>query len=203
MTSAGPNVETAADELVVRAKSDREAFGQLYDRFFPLVHGYCYRRLFDSTAADDVSSDVFLQVARAIRQFPGRTEQDFRRWVYRIATNAINALLRQKLRHGDLLQRAVDLGRWKMPEAGPQGVHENDTEADAVREAMSHLNLREKTVLALRFMEGMSYEEVANVLNVRPATLRVVASRAIRNLRRRLSSRLGSPTAPQGERPAP
>jgi RNA polymerase sigma-70 factor (ECF subfamily) len=198
MTSAGTNVETAADELVVRAKSDREAFGLLYDRFFPLVHGYCYRRLFDSTAADDVSSEVFLQVARAIREFPGRTEQDFRRWVYRIATNAINALLRQKLRHGDLLRRAVDLGRWKMPEDVPRGAHENDAEADAVREALGHLNLRERTVLALRFMEGMSYEEVGDVLNVRPATLRVLASRAIKNLRRRL----GSP-ATQGKRSAP
>jgi RNA polymerase sigma-70 factor, ECF subfamily len=208
MSNAGPTDETAAgklatDELVVRASTNREAFGLLYDRFFPLVHRYCYRRLFDSAAADDVSSEVFLQVARAISRFPGRTEGDFRRWVYRIATNAINAHLRKRIRHGDLLRRAVDLRRWKTAEAAPRPAEQGDSEMDAVTEAMSHLSLREQTVLALHFTEGLSYEEVGNVLSIRPATLRVVASRAISNLRQRLSRRFGSPVAPRKERPAP
>ena len=208
MSNAGPNDETAAgelatDELVVRAKTQREAFGRLYDRFFPLVHRYCYRRLFDFATADDVSSEVFLQVARAIARFPGRTEEDFRRWVYRIATNAINAHLRQRIRHGDLLRRAVDLGRWKSAQTAPRPAEQGDSELDAVTEAISHLSLREQTVLALHFTEGLSYEEVGHVLTIRPATLRVVASRALANLRRRLSSRLGSAAIQHGERPAP
>ena len=106
MTNSPCSSEAAVDELVVRAKEDGEAFAALYDRFFALVHRYCRRRLRDATAADDVSSEVFLQVARAIRRFAGKTEEDFRRWVYRIATNAINAQLRQSTRRGDLLKRA-------------------------------------------------------------------------------------------------
>jgi RNA polymerase sigma-70 factor (ECF subfamily) len=206
MSNAGPNDETAAgklatDELVVRARTDREAFGLVYDRFFPLVHRYCYRRLFDSAAADDVSSEVFLQVARAIARFPGRTEEDFRRWVYRIATNAINAHLRQTQRRGELLRRAVSLGWWKKVDAESSEMAAD--EQDAVARAVAQLSLREQTVLGLRFMEGMSYEEVGSVMGARPATLRVVASRAISNLRQRLSRRFGSPVAPRKERPAP
>ena len=65
-------------ETVVRAKTDRAAFGSLYDRYQPLVTRYCMRRLFDRTVAEDVVSDVFLTVASNIRTFPGRTETDFR-----------------------------------------------------------------------------------------------------------------------------
>jgi RNA polymerase sigma-70 factor (ECF subfamily) len=199
MTPAQPIAE-AADELVVRAKIDREALGQLYDRHFPAIHGYCSRRLFDDAAADDVSSEVFLQVARTMRRFPGTTDEDFRRWVYRIATNAINAYLRQRLRRGELLRRAVSLGWWKKVDA--ESIELADDQQDAVALAVSQLSLREQTVLGLRFMEGMSYEEVANVMGARPATLRVVASRAISNLRQRLSNRFSPPAAPHKERPA-
>src|SRR5437588_11050164 len=88
--------QPAADgDLVVRAKSDRGAFSRLYDRYYPRVARYCLRRLFDRTLADDVVSEVFLQVASHIRTFTGRTETDFRRWLFRIATNAVNAHLRQ------------------------------------------------------------------------------------------------------------
>ena len=137
MSNAGPNDETAAgklatDELVVRAKVHREAFGLLYDRSFPLLHRYCYRRLLDSAADDDVSSEVLLQVAHAIARFPGRTEDEFRRWVYRIATNAINAHLRQTIRRGDLLRRAVDLGRWKTAETAPLPAEQGDSKMEAV-----------------------------------------------------------------------
>ncbi len=200
MTPAQPIAEAAADELVVRAKIDREALGQHYDRYFPVVHGYCSRRLFDAAAADDVSSEVFLQLARTMRRFPGTTDEDFRRWVYRIATNAINAHLRQKLRRGELLRRAVSLGWWKTVDA--ESIELANEQQDAVALAVSQLSLREQTVLGLRFMEGMSYEEAANVMGARPATLRVVASRAISNLRQRLSNRFGPPAAPYKERPA-
>lgn len=200
MSPVEPIDETAADDLVVQAKSDREALGQLYDRYFPAIHRYCGRRLFDDATADDISSEVFLQVARTMRRFPGTTDEDFRRWVYRIATNAVNAHLRQKLRRGELLRRAVSLGWWK--EVDAESIELAADEHNAVALAVGQLSLREQTVLGLRFMEGMSYEEAANVMGARPATLRVVASRAISNLRQRLSRRFGPPAAPRKERPA-
>jgi RNA polymerase sigma-70 factor, ECF subfamily len=203
MTHDGCNDETAADDLVVRAKVDREAFGALYDRFFPLVYRYCHRRLRESGAAEDVSSEVFLQVARAMQRFPGTSTEDFRRWVYRIATNAINAHLRQTTRRAGLLARAVQSGNRSTADgisATPEPV---SVEHESVIRALAHLTHREQTVLTLRFMEGLSYEEVAEVLNIRPATLRVVASRAIKNLRRRLSPSTDVPRTEQPTRPTP
>lgn len=81
------NDETDCDQLVEQAKTQREAFAALYDRYFPRIHRYCQRRLLDCAMADDLSSEVFLNIAQSIRRFPGTTETDFRRWAYRIATS--------------------------------------------------------------------------------------------------------------------
>jgi RNA polymerase sigma-70 factor (ECF subfamily) len=89
------NDETDCDQLVEQAKTQREAFAALYDRYFPRIHRYCQRRLLDCATADDLSSEVFVNIAQSIRRFPGTTEVDFRRWVYRIATNVINAHFRK------------------------------------------------------------------------------------------------------------
>ena len=184
--------DSAVDDLVVRAKSQREAFGALYDRFFPIVHRYCRRRLFDEATADDVSSDVFLQIARTIHRFPGATEVDFRRWVYRIATNAINAHRRQAARRGALFDRARRLGWWSETESRGPNCHD---EFENVLAGLAMLGEREQAALTLRFMEGLSYEEVGKILDTRPATVRVVVSRAIQSLRQWLSARSANAVA--------
>lgn len=60
---AASNVYSDADELIVRAKSDRAAFSQLYERYYSEVLRYCLRRLRVRAVAEDVISDVFLQIA--------------------------------------------------------------------------------------------------------------------------------------------
>ncbi len=185
--------DPAIDDLVVRAKSQREAFGALYDRFFPVVHRYCRRRLRNEAAADDVASDVFLQIARAIRRFPGTTEVDFRRWVYRIATNAINAHRRQAARRGALFDQARRLGWWSEAETPRPSC---DDEFENVLAGMAVLGEREQAAITLRFMEGQSYEEVGKILEVRPATVRVVVSRAIQSLRQWLAARSSRAVSP-------
>ena len=101
------------DELVVRAQFfDRPAFSLLYDRYYPRVARYCLRRLFDRSLAEDVVSEVFLQAAAHIRAFTGQTETDFRRWLFRIATNAVNAHLRQSRRRQELWEAAARSRHW-------------------------------------------------------------------------------------------
>ena len=92
-------------------RTDRAAFAALYDCYYPRIVKYCVRRLFDRTAAEDVTSEVFLKVASSVRTFPGTTDSDFRRWLFRIATNAVNAHLRGTLRRRELLEQAARNGR--------------------------------------------------------------------------------------------
>ena len=66
------------DELVEKARTEAEALGRLYELYYERIFRLCVHRLFNKQAAEDVTSTVFLDVARKIRTFSGRGEDDFR-----------------------------------------------------------------------------------------------------------------------------
>ena len=66
-------------------------FGQLYDQIYPSVFRYCIRRTGYRSLAEDLISTVLLNVPKKLATFPGDTYLDFRRWVFVIATNELNA----------------------------------------------------------------------------------------------------------------
>jgi len=88
-----PNSGTEQDILIREARSDPEAFARLYRMHYELVFRYCSRRLFDRHAAEDVTSTVFFKVMNTLETFQGDAD-GFRRWLYRIAINAVNDHLR-------------------------------------------------------------------------------------------------------------
>jgi RNA polymerase sigma-70 factor (ECF subfamily) len=181
----------SSDDLVIHARTKREAFGRLYDLYYPRVFRYCLRRLFARAVAEDVTSEVFLRVAAHIHDFPGTTEEDFRRWLYRVATNDVNAFLRRSRRHCELRESAVRTHAIRVldTEDHPRGKDVDDPDWAEVYQAILTLKPREQTVNTLRFSEQMSHDQIAGVLNLQPATVRVVLSRALEKLRLRLGVR--------------
>ena len=175
------------DDLVIRARTDREAFGRLYDLYYPEVFRYCLRRLFVRAVAEDVTSEVFLRVATHVRDFPGTTEEDFRRWLYRVATNEVNAYVRRTRRRRELLESAARTGAIRVADSADRPKQEVDPFGwPALYQAILGLAPREQTIITLRFFEQMSHDEIARVLSLRAATVRVALSRALAKLRRRL-----------------
>lgn len=178
----------AGDDLVVRARTDRAAFGALFDRYYPRVVRYCLRRLPDRAGAEDVTSEVFLRVASHLGEFSGRTESDFRRWLFRIATNAVNAHLRQTLRRKELWTQAAERGQLDGgPAAGSEtGAHDR-LDWPAVYAALLELDERDQTIVTLRFFAECSYEEIADVVGATAGAVRTSLSRAIGRLRERFA----------------
>jgi len=86
---------------------DAEALGRLYELYYERIFRFCVHRLFSKETAEDVTSTVFLVVAGKIRTFTGRTEADFRNWLYAIAANQANAYIRKTLRRNKLLDDAA------------------------------------------------------------------------------------------------
>jgi len=196
------NDETDCDQLVEQAKTQREAFAVLYDRYFPRIHRYCQRRLLDCATADDLSSEVFLNIAQSIRHFPGTTETDFRRWAYRIATNVINAHFRKHNRRQALFERAAGRGWWNQTtNPDSQADAQTDDQSENLVQALATLTIREQTVITLRFWEGLSYEEVGQIIETRPETVRVVVSRAIQTLRSKMCKQTSLDAASEGRKP--
>ena len=186
MANERPESRCPDDALVMRARTDRESFGKLYDLYYDRIYRYCVRRLYRSSAAEEACSEVFLYVAANMRRFRGTTENEFRAWLYRIATNTINAHIRRGRRRGELTQQAVENGA-----LSTASEHSTQTAADPLDwqrccQAIGQLRLREQSIVTLRFFEELSHEEIAARLKLSPGAVRVALSRAIEKLRKQL-----------------
>jgi RNA polymerase sigma-70 factor (ECF subfamily) len=179
----------AEDDLIVRARSDRTAFAVLYDRYYPTVIRYCLRRLLIRPVAEDVASEAFLQIARGLPNFAGRTEIDFRRWLYRIVTNGVNAHLRQTRRRQELLEAAARSGRFSAEEKRPA---DERLDWPAVYQAVLELDERDQSIVMLRFFADLPHEEIGSIVEATPGAVRTALSRILVRLRARIE---GNPNA--------
>ena len=168
--------------LVIKARGDREAFVQLYRRHYDVIFRYCVHRLFDRVAAEDVTSEVFLKMVENFHSFRG-TEIQFRNWLYRIATNAVNNYLRKTNRRKGLLKTACE-------QATNQMVYCEEASGRLVllRKAMLSLKPRYQAIITLRFFENMKLIEIAEVLGGSSGTIRSQLARALEKLRKKMSA---------------
>ena len=169
------------DELVVRARTERDAFGQLYDHIYPPVFRYCIRRTGDRSLAEDITSTVFLSVANKIATFPSDTFLDFRRWVFVIATNEMKADYRKSARRRDLLIAAVESGRLNTTTTNNPSIFSFDM--DSVQAAIMRLEERDQAIITLRFFSELPYEDIGHILKISSGAARTAASRALEKIR--------------------
>ena len=182
---------TNTDDLVLRAGMEADAFARLYELYYERIFRFCVHRLFSKEVAEDVTSTVFLEVARRIRSFTGRTEQDFRNWLLRIAANKANAYIRKTSRRKQLLAEAAA----SMTASTTENA-ENSSEADWPRlyQAILRLKLEHQTIITLRFFENLEFEQIGRIINAREATVRVTLHRILNKLRNHLQSTFGGET---------
>lgn len=169
------------DDLVVRAQTDVEALGQLYDLFYERIFRFCVYRIRDKQTAEDITSTVFLDVARKMHIFKGRTEQDFSSWLYAIAVNKANSFLRKTCRRNELLAQAAD--------ALSSSNHVDDhlpLDWPVLYRAILMLKPEHQTILTLRFFENMEYDQIGHIVHMRPGTVRVTLHRLLKKLRQHL-----------------
>ena len=189
VTSAMTMDADSGDALVLRARTDRDALGRLYDQHYASVLRYCIHRLFDRDMAEDVTSAVFLVVARQVRDFTGQTRQDFANWLYAIATRQINAHLSKTHRRQELLADAVDRQRIRIC-SGIDSEEAHKLDWPRLYQAIAALSPGEQAVITLRSFENLPYEQVATIVGLKAATARVTYHRALVKLR----AHLGEPS---------
>jgi RNA polymerase sigma-70 factor (ECF subfamily) len=172
--------QTEHDDLVLRARTQAEALGRLYEMYYERIFRFCVHRLFYKEVAEDVTSTIFLEVARRIRSFQGRTEHDFRNWLYVIAANQANAYIRKTSRRRKLLA--------KVAAAAEQSPCDDVSALDWPRLYAAILRLRpeHQTIITLRFFENMPFEQIAQIMDITQTTGRVTVHRILKKLRKRL-----------------
>ena len=171
----------ADEDLVERARTDPDAFAELYRRYVNRVHAFVYRRSRSTEIADEITSATFERALRALPGFRWR-EGGFQAWIYRIAANELASHYRRAQRqHSERGQRAAR----QLHEASTTVEHPLDNDdGDLVLQALGRLNERYQRAITLRYLTGLSPEDAAHAMGLNKATLAVVLHRALGALRK-------------------
>lgn len=187
-----PKARADDKALVERLREgDAEALRLVVERYQERVFALVFGVVRDAHEVEDVAQEVFLKVFTRIAAFDGRSQ--FYTWLYRVAVNAAKDHVKKRVRRPAVALEEADAfpGAAEDPEA-----HAARTETQRlVRAAIDALPVRYREVLALREIEGLSYDEIANVLGISIGTVESRLHRARARLKKRLEKHVRRPGA--------
>jgi RNA polymerase sigma-70 factor (ECF subfamily) len=163
--------------LVARAsRGDVEAFRQLVQEHSSLIYRIAYRML-GGEHAQDASQEVWVKVWRYIGNFRG--ECAFSTWLHRITMNTCLTFRKREL-HREEQQVGGEVSYLSEPSGGdadPEAAALSTERRDEIQAALSYVRAEHRAALVLRHMEGLSYAEIAEVLEVPDGTAKGWVSR--------------------------
>ena len=172
----------AEQELIVKARQgDPVALGIIYDRFAHRIYVYFYHRLGNRQLAEDLTGDVFVRMVQAAETSRFATSS-LSGWLFRIAHNVLIDHLRRK---GAEVALTEDL---PMTGDGPADVAERKLAQDRLRRSLEALTEDQRQVIILRFGEGLTAQEVAEVMGKQVNAIWQLQHRALNRLRRVLAA---------------
>ena len=169
------------DQLVERAKSDADAFGELYDAYFGQIYRFVYSRLRDQDAAEDVTSEVFIKALRAIGRYKP-SGHPFSSWLYQISVNAITDHYRAK-RPTSNIDDAIGLSDGRQPI--DEHVVER-SEAARVWTAIDALPEQQRTAVTLKLGEDLKLADIGVIMGKSEGAIKLLIHRGMLTLRSRL-----------------
>lgn len=178
---------TDADLRLVEASRDGDvdAFNQLVRLYEGRIYNLCYRMLGDSDFAADAAQDTFLAAYRKLYTFRGGS---FRSWLFRIATNTCYDVLRaRKRRPTTSLDAAMDDSERPYepmdPGETPASYALRRELSDTLHQCLDMLPEEQRVVVVLSDVQGLSYNEIAEVVDTSLGTVKSRLSRARARLR--------------------
>ena len=188
----GQDAEDAdTNQLVAWAQcGDTEAFAAVYLRYFDRVYGYLRMSLRDRDEAEDLAQQVFLKALDHLDSYEARPERSFRPWLFRIARNLLIDHL--KKHRPTLLEDPAQVSD-RRAAAGPADAHTMESTLAWMSDSevmlfVERLPMAQRQVITLRYLIGLSFEEIADVLGRTPGSVRMLDLRAREYLQDRLTA---------------
>jgi RNA polymerase sigma-70 factor (ECF subfamily) len=173
--------------IVERIKNkDDQAFAELFDFYYSKILSYAIRSTMDIDHAKDITSNTFIKLLDNFSRFEWKDEHSFNGWIYRIATNEINQFFRKQNRYRLIIDEEDSHLLFSDNNEAVQEIRdkiERDENLLVINKALSKLNEDFQNIIRLRYIEELSYEEIARILNKNETTIRVYSKRAKEKLR--------------------
>jgi len=185
-TNTRPPLEPEQERSLVLAvqSGDAGAARELYHRYREQVYNLVVYSIGDPVHAQDLLQTVFMKVFRGLPRF--RFQSSLATWIYRITHNECQ----DHHRHRSAVHVPLEaiLGSPAEIDSGPLSDHQHAIEERGaiVRRAVMRLPLKMREVIVLRYVEGLSYEDMGRVLRCAPGTVASRLSRALTELEERL-----------------
>lgn len=198
-------MEQVIEKLVAAAQSgDADSFSRLVDHYLTQVYRVCLGIVGNKEDAEDCAQETWIKVYRTIGAY--QSNAAFFTWLYRIAVNTCYDMLRASGRrrtisldqtgedNDPILPEPVD------PNPLPDEVLERQERISAVREEIAALPEDHRHILILRDLTDVSYQDLAQLLDIAEGTVKSRLSRARRQLAQRLQARMTATPANSGSK---
>ncbi len=182
LEASGPGSEERVATLVARAQAgDGDSFRQLYSLLLPKVYAYVLARLGSRQDAEDVTAATLERAWASLRRY--RSTGSFTAWLFTLVRRAVADHCRRRRLETVPMESLADT--LLDPAAGAE---ERATEADQLRRVLqiiASLSPEQQDVIALRFRAELPYNDIAQVMGKREPAVKMLAYRALSEIRRR------------------
>lgn len=187
------DLETRTDEELMNlcVEGSEQAFRELMRRYHPRIVNVVYRYINDPVRAEEIAQEVFVRVYVHRERY--RRTARFSTWIFTIALNLTKNEIRHRVRHSRLmsLDALTELGSsvgffLRERGKGPDEKLEESELQEVVNKAIVELPPKYRDAVVLRDLEGLSYEEVSDILSIPGGTVRSRINRGRLILKKKL-----------------
>ncbi|MEJ2207952.1 MAG: sigma-70 family RNA polymerase sigma factor [Anaerolineae bacterium] len=171
--------------LVEQAKTDAEAFGQLYERYVDKIYNYVYYRTGNHHDAEDLTAKVFFQAMNHLPRYVQRGAP-FSSWLYRIAHNLVANWYRDRSRRKLVSLEPLEAVH-PLDEAGPLEQVAHDEQREALLEAVQRLPEDRQRLLLLKFVDRLPNAQIGRLMGRSEGAIKSLYHRTLIALRQDLA----------------
>ncbi len=164
-------------------RGDQGAWRRIVDEYAPRVYGLLKAQCRDAELAEEITQSVFCTLAVKLTGSEGYAEQGkFEAWVFRIAVNRLRDEVRRRRRQAVNVDHSALDGRAGHPADGPRDETEG-SRSRALRDAIERLSPADRQIIEYRYVGGLSFRQMADLLGEPLGTVLARQHRALRKLR--------------------
>lgn len=179
------------EELIARfQRGQPRAFEALYDRYKDYVYRVAFFIVKNREEAEDATQETFLDLLKALPNYDVAGPARFETWLYRVTVNRTKMRLRRKQLPSEAWDD-VEARLERLPSSTsvrPEAVFLDRERAGSIWQAVNQLSEEHRVVVLLRYKQGLAYNEIADVLGLRPGTVKSRLYNAHRKLQKLLKS---------------